>query len=635
MRIPRLVLLTAALAVAVSAAEPLDFASPNGDVHLIVTPRPGAPFSYAVTFRGQPVLEPARLGLLLDGANLTTDATVAQIERYARNETYATRGVHPVATDRANGARLTLRSPAGEGVLEVRVFDDGAAFRWLVPAAGGRGRVPDVATDFRLPVGSTAWYHDLGGHYEGVYAARSIAGRRDPAAAPTPRAGEWAGIPLTAKLPGGTGYAFITESALMDFPGMALQADRNSVFRARLGHAHPASYPFVLRYGLDEADRLAQPPAFTGAITTPWYLVGVAADLHGLVNSDLVTNLAPPPDPALFPEGVNTSWLRPGRALWRYLDGGESTLEGMREFADLAGQLGFEHNIIEGFWRRWTPEELKGLVDYSRARGVGLWLWTGSNELHTDEQRKKFFALCAAAGVAGAKVDFLDHEAKGMIDVYQGILREAAAHRIMLNFHGANKPAGEARTWPNELTREGVQGYEHRSAPLTWTAHHTIVPFTRFLAGPAEVTPVHFGERRRGTTWANQLATTIVFTTPLFTYAAHPRALLANPAVDFIRSTPTVWDETIVLPGSEIGEVAAFARRSGDRWFLGVVNGPAARTLTVDLAFLPAGARSLLAFGDVEGNDADLTKEERPVTRADRLTLSLRPGGGYVARFDP
>src|SRR5262249_20868767 len=161
---------------------------------------------------------------------------------------------------------------------------------------------------------------------------------------------------------------------------------------------------------------------------------------------------------------------------------------------------------------------------------------------------------------------------------------------LLVDFHGSNKPTGEPRTWPNELGREGIYGLEHRGM-TEWARHNATLPFTRLLAGHGDYTPVHFGDRRRETSWAHQVATAAVMTYPVPVYAAHPRTLLANPAVGMIKSIPSVWDETIVLPFSEIGEVAAFARRHGDVWFLAILNGPTARKVHIPLAFLDAGSR--------------------------------------------
>src|SRR5262249_37185214 len=158
-------------------------------------------------------------------------------------------------------------------------------------------------------------------------------------------------------------------------------------FLARLGHLPPPCYPFRLRYGLKEAERLSRPAAVTGAITTPWRVVMVGADLNALVNCDIVHNVSAPPDPKLFPKGMAPEWLRPGRCVWKYLDGGENTLAGMKEFSKLAGELGFEHNLVEGFWRRWDDAQVRELVVEANRSRVGTWLWMHSKDLRDAEKR--------------------------------------------------------------------------------------------------------------------------------------------------------------------------------------------------------------------------------------------------------
>jgi alpha-glucosidase len=202
----------------------------------------------------------------------------------------------------------------------------------------------------------------------------------------------------------------------------------------------------------------------------------------------------------------------------------------------------------------------------------------------------------------------------------------------MVNFHGANKPTGETRTWPNELTREGVYGLEHRSLQA-WARHNATLPFTRYLAGPGDYTPVVFGERRRETSWAHQVASAAVFTSPLLVYGGHPQSLLDSPAVEMIRSIPSVWEDTIVLTPSEIGEVAVLARRSGSTWFLAILNGAEGRTLHIHPSFLPSGKHDTLVVRDVPEDPAALTVERGTASRADTLAILLRPGGGFIARF--
>jgi alpha-glucosidase len=439
---------------------------------------------------------------------------------------------------------------------------------------------------------------------------------------------------VTFKLPGGAGYASITEAALLNYAGMALQADGRRGLTVGLGHRHPMNHPFQLRYGDEEHARLSKPAEVVGTVTTPWRVVLVGADLNALVNSDVIHNLCPPPDPALFPDGVKTDWVRPGRAVWKYLDGGQNTLDEMKDFSRWAGELGFEYNVIEGFWRRWSEEELRGLVDFAKQRKVGIWLWRNTKELRTPEARREFFDLCQRVGAAGVKLDFFDHEAKEVVDLYETLLREAAEHKLMVNFHGANKPTGLERTWPNELTREAVRGME--SSRLRERARHdTILPFTRFLAGHADYTPVHFGARRGDTTAAHQIATAAVFESSLLTYGAYPTKLLEHPAVEMIKSIPAEWDQTIVLPPSEIGELAAFARRKGDTWFLAVLNGPKSRKVGLPLSFLPNGPHRALVVRDHAADPATVEVVNEAATRETTLDLSLPAGGGFIARFSP
>ena len=322
--------------------------------------QPESRLTYAITFKNKPVIEASPLGALFDAVDLTDGVEVGAIKRYRVKETYPWRGVHTLATNHFNGAALSLTHAKSKTrfTLEVRAFDNAVAFRHIIPG-DAKTRVPDETTQFVVPPGSTVWHHDLEGHYEAVHTQSDVA---------QIRGGEWVAPPMTFKLPGGAGYASITEAALVNYSGMALQADGRRGFRVVLGHKHPASYPFRLRYSND-VERVSAPAGISGTITSPWRVVMIGADLNTLVNSDVVHNLCPPPEPKLFPRGIQTDWIKPGRAVWKYLDGGADTFDEMKEFSRWAGELGFEYHVIEGFWSRWTDEQIKELVDYSRQWG--------------------------------------------------------------------------------------------------------------------------------------------------------------------------------------------------------------------------------------------------------------------------
>jgi alpha-glucosidase len=598
--------------------------SPDGSVGFKFFLNQGK-LSYSISCRNKQIIEPSPMEFTLDDVDLTQGAELVRLQPYDINESYPWRGVHPVATNHCNGVKIELFHTQSKSAyrLEIRVFNDAAAFRFFVPESN-QLRVPDEASTFLIPAHSTVWYHDLEGHYEGVHVKKEIS---------EVNAGQWLAPPVTFKLPDGQGYASITEAALTDYAGMALQADGARGLRVRLGHSHPPSHPYLLRYGTNEAQRLSKPAAIMGAITTPWRVVMLAPDLNGLVNCDAVHNLCPPPNPRFFPKGLHTDWLRPGRAVWKYLDdGGSNSLATAREFTRMAGELGFEHNIIEGYWSRWSDADIKDLVQYGNSKHVGIWGWKHSRDLRTPEARHDFFKRCHEVGLAGAKIDFFDHEAKELVDLYDALLSEAAEYHLLLDFHGANKPTGLSRTWPNELTREAVRGME-ASRLRDRATHDVTLPFTRFLAGPAEYTPLIFNQRRANTTWAHQIASPVIFTTPLLTYAASPSNILANPCCDMIKSIPSVWDETIVLPPSEIGEIAVFARRTGKTWFLAIMNGTAARKIKIPLSFLGKGEyRASLVRDNQDGTAAPIGLSTS-LRRSNSLTVDLLQGGGFVARF--
>ena len=599
--------------------------SPDGKITFHILPN-AERMTYSVSLENTPVIESSPLMISVDGNDLTSGVVIQKVEREEIKDTYPWLGAHNTATNHCNSARIAIIHDLTmiQHALEVRVFNDGVAYRHNISGEPNISRVPDERTAFVLPTGSQVWYAGLDGHYEAAYEDKDIA---------KVLPGEWAAPPLTFKLPGGAGYGSITEANLVNYGGMALEADGRGGWIVGLGHRQPLNYPFELRYGRDEGKRLAVPASIKGPITTPWRCILIGRNLNTLVNSTLLPNLCPPPDPTLFPQGFQSDWIKPGRAVWRYLDGGPSGVNGMKEFSRLAGQLGFEHHVIEGFWSRWTMEERQEVVNFSNKQGVKLWFWKHSNQLRTPEDQEEFFKMLHILGVAGAKIDFFDHEAKEIIDLYEQLLRKAAEYHILVVFHGANKPTGRLRTWPNELVREAVRGME--SSRFNERARHeTILPFTRYLAGPTDYTTMIFGERRRDTTWAHQVASMAIFSSPLLTIAANPQSILDNPAVDMIKSIPAVWDETIVLPESEIGRLAAYALRSGKTWFLAVMNGPKAGNLITPLTFLGTGSFNTLLVCDNPNNGAAVEVQTKTMNPQDTLTIEMPAGGGFIARFN-
>jgi alpha-glucosidase len=295
--------------------------SPDGRVELEVLPN-AERLTVAARMDGRSVLEPSPVQMSVDGFDLGAGLIWGRLETYEVDESFQWHGAHATARARGRGARLFLTSDRGQipFTFELRVFDDGIAYRHVVPGDEGAVRVPDERSAFVLPGNATVWVHDLEMHYESAYDERRVADVQP---------GQWAAPPLTFELEGGRGYGSITEANLVGYSGMALEADGRRGFVVGLGHRQPVNWPFELRYGREEAKRLGSAAAVTGTITTPWRVVLLARDLDALVNSDVVPSLCPPADPRLFPEGMDTPWVAPGLAVWRYVDGGDGSFEGL------------------------------------------------------------------------------------------------------------------------------------------------------------------------------------------------------------------------------------------------------------------------------------------------------------------
>jgi alpha-glucosidase len=594
------------------SVSPVLISSPDGKIKFSVLTK-NDQLQYSVKYNNEAVITLSRLGLVINGTTYGTRITTSQVVRYKLNETYPYRGVHSIAINKCNGAKISIVSAGKPYVLEARIFNDGVAFRYVIKNSGDAIIEKDT-TAFVLPAGSSIWSQSNIKYYEGAYSKKKIEQFK---------AGDLAGPPITVELPGGI-FAAITEGGLTDFAGISLRADGANGFNANLAGSTKKN----------------------GKIETPWRIIEIGKDLNTLVNCDIIVNVSPPLDKKLFPNAYNTDWVKPGRSVWSYLTERRSiTLNNQKLFSDLAAQLGFEYNLVDAGWHNWKDSAthkdswaiMKELVDYSAKKGVGIWVWrafvdrNGVPGIQDSAKWKEYFRKCKEIGVAGMKLDFFDSEQQDVIQFYQAGLRYAAELHLMIDFHGANKPTGETRTWPNEMGRESVRGMENR-AP--WALANTVLPFTRFLAGHADFTPVHFGARMGEVSWTHHIATMVIYASPLLVIGAEPQDILNNPAKELIKSIPTVWDETIVLPQSKIGDLAIYARRKADTWFLAAVNGlNEAKTLTVDLSFLNKGSYKLSLMKDDKAKQASAIIENN-VTPGTTFTIDLNAAGGFVGRFD-
>ncbi|MEO6150460.1 MAG: glycoside hydrolase family 97 catalytic domain-containing protein, partial [Mucilaginibacter sp.] len=578
---------------------------------------------YEVKRDGKPVIEASPLVVSVNGKLTNEVKAVELLNKIGMAETYPTRGVHSQATSNCTDAEYSVTGSGNSNfTVHVKVFNDGAAFRYEIPVTGSNS-LPADSTGFTIPAGSMIWSQGDLSSYEGTYTRRAIENVNN---------GLNAGPPVTIKLPGDNGYAAISEGGLTNFGGMALKFAGNRMFRANIRGANN----------------------FSGPINTPWRIIQVGKDLNTLVNSDIVANVSPRPDPVLFPNGVNESWLKPGKSAWSWIaTTGTSIFEvsykNMLRYSQKAGQIGLEYNLVdqgwEYFWATKTQTKwdvLKDLVDKSNEVGVKIWVWKSytpisfwkDQGLKDPKWRRDFFDSCRRVGVVGLKLDFFTGENQEVAKWQEDALKDAAEMHLMIDFHGTPKPAGTQHAWPNEMTREGIRGLEYGTDNTVWSTHNTIVPFTRFLAGHADYTPFSLrSDVGKGTTLAHQIATIALFTSPMMVLGANPDSLAVSPVKDIIKAIPTVWDETVVLPPSEIGEIAVFARRSGKAWFLSVLNNATAKSAAIKLSFLGAGSWHATEMKEGAAiNKVVLTTGS--YSNSGQISLALPAGGGYLARFE-
>ena len=588
-------------------ADSVTVGSPDRKVKIAI--EAGEQLEYGITYKGKQVIAKSDMAIVIDDKVYGTGCSISGQEKYSINESYKTRGVHSEAVNHCNGMIVTLGTDLK---LDVRVFDDGVAWRYIVDGKGGREVSGDL-TSFDIAAGSVLWFQSDCGNYEGVY--------HNPVLREEVKEGYVCGPPLTFKLPDGLGYGAITEGGLTDFAGMSLVADSEGVFKARL----------------------AGTAKLSGKIETPWRVVMVGSDLNTLVNCDIVGNVSPMADAKLFPKGMDTDWVKPGRCVWSWLaDNGGVTLDNMKKFAKMASKLGFEYNLVDEGWGHWKEDGktkwdlIKELVDYSDNLGVKTWVWKaypdhrGIAGLQTAEKRRDFFKRCSELGIVGVKIDFFNNESQEIIKFYQDALHDAAEYKLMVDFHGANKPTGASRTWPNEVTREGIRGLENGS---DWAPLNTTHPFVRYLAGHGDYTPLHFGGREGATSWPHQLASMITFTSPFLCLGVNPQHVIEHDCRDLITSIPTTWDETVVLPCSEIGSLSAFARRKGDIWYLAIMNSSEAKVISVPLEFLGKGKYTAAIYKDNLDSRGDIVEDSMDVDAGDIVSICLRADGGYVAEI--
>ena len=568
------------------------------------------------------LIAPSRLGLTVDGIDLGISPQITGKSPVKKiKEDYKIYGAHDMAHNEANEKAISLISAGKKFKVIFRAYNDGVAVRYTLPNDAKFINADSTSWVFSGEVAKVAW-SDFDGSYEGL---SHVTGLQD-----VPEAKPIMG-PLTFNVNGF--FASISEADCQDFSDMSF-IRQEKTFRATFPFA-PAGW--AIQSGRD-SEKTEYTETYEDQKVTPWRTTIIAKDLNGLINSDLIMNLCPSPK-----KGSDFSWVMPGRCLWQWWSVGAPKFADQKNWYDAAAQLKWEYYLIDDGWRYWKYADkdqwqlLGDVINYGKSIGIKTIVWVDSKEMQTPAARYTYLKRIKELGATGIKIDFIPPATASVMQWYMETMRECADLKLILNFHGCVKPTGLTRTFPMNITREAVRGNEYhmsrykRVAPLT---HDVSVPFTRFMAGAADFTPVMLDPEQLTSqkfTWAHEFAQAIVYLSPITHFADNYKCYLASPMLDLFQQIPTVWDETRVLNCTKMGEITAFARRKGNTWWVGVMNGGNATEVKLPLNFLAHATKGTLIYDGP--NNASINRQERLIKPADTLTLKLAPGGGFVAKL--
>jgi alpha-glucosidase len=657
--VPVLLLVLAFLASGIAAfgqaAQP-EAVSPSGELKIAFAtlekrePAAAGQLAYSVMFRGKPVFRWSNLSLEVQGQRLLGDTLrIASDKNGQGDETYTlVHGKSNPVRSRYNAVVIELEEtgpPNRRLTVEARAFDDGVAFRYIVPdqPAIKELRLVNERSQFDFAKDATTYPLILAGYrtsYEDNYKIMPLSAMH---------AGWLAGLPFLAELPG-VAWVALTEAHIEGYAGMYLsRTNQASVLESRLSPSADAPGLAVNR----------QTP-----LSSPWRVMMIAAEPGRLIESNMVVNLNPPAAIA------DTSWIKPGKTSWNWWSGSYAegvsfkpgmNTETMKHYIDFSAKANLEYALIDAGWSadatgpndsggditRTVPAiNMPEILEHARSKNVRVWLWL--HWTNVERQMDEAFPLYEKWGVAGLKIDFMDRDDQWMVDFYRRVVKKAAEHRLLVNFHGAYKPDGLRRTYPNLLTREGVLGLEYTK----WSArvnpdHNVMLAFTRLLAGPMDYTPGGFNNVTReafvprGTqpmvmgTRAHQLALFVVYESPFMMVSDYPGAYEGQKELDFVRAVPVTWDETRVV-AARVPDYVAIARRKGDEWYLGAITGWRPVDLNIPLDFLGGGQYTAEIYADAADateNPKNATRTQEKVAAGSTLKLKLVSGGGAAVRI--
>ena len=582
----------------------------------------------AVWRKVEQIVAPSPVGLDLQEGSLGPLKLVG-VERVKRDRLIPLTATKArVVRDHYNGAAVTFAETTGAKrrvTIEARAYDDGVAFRYLLPE-GREVALTGEKTTLLFPTDPECEASEYVGSHEKEWVKRRVS-KLD-------RGKLYEHLLLCSSASGRTQFA-VAQADFSGYAGAALEPVDGGV-RVRVTPRH------------DRKDVAVVSPR---GLKSAWRVVMMGDRAGNFIESNLIGNLSP--------QAVGDfSWVKPGMSAWDWWSGataGEKpSMERYRRFIDFAAASGFRYFLIDAGWalnsgpcceadprtditRPDQAIDMPALVKYAAEKGVGLLLW--AHWKHVEPRMDEVLDTYQRWGIKGVKVDFMERDDQEMVAFYVRLARETARRRLLLDMHGAFHPMGLARTYPNYITQEGVLGLEYNKwSGLVTPGHNVKLAYTRMLLGPMDYTPGGFRNSTpetfvardvmpmTRTTRGQALAQYVVYESSLQMVSDDPAAYQNTAGFDFIKRVPTAWDETKFLDGTPDSHIV-LARRSGKNWFLGAMTNEQGRVIDIPLSFLPSGTFQATVWQDgAEPNDVE--KVVKQVTRRDRLRIKLARGGG-------
>jgi alpha-glucosidase len=637
-----------ALAGVCRAQSSYDLKSPDGKIELRI--RTAGYVQYDVVLKGRALLEGCTLSLDVEHKVLGKDVKVLSAKARSYDKVVEPVVHQKFAKIRENYKELRLEMDGGYAVT-FRAYNEGVAYRFETSLPGKEVKVFGEEANFNFTADDVVFYpqeDSMFSHNERKYLPQHLS-EINPTFI--------ASLPAVVNVGEGAEVA-IAESDLEEYAGLWLKGTGGNGLAATFPH-------YTLKEKL-ERDRDFRPvetadyiAVTTGTRTFPWRLMGIVERDADLLTNQLVWLLESPS------KVEDTSWIKPGKVAWDWWNAnnlynvdfksGVNT-QTYKYYVDFAAKYGLQYIILDEGWYKLgnvlevAPEvNMEELSAYAKSKNVGIVLWVVWKSL--DDQLIPALDQFAKWGVKGIKVDFMQRDDQKMIEYYAKVSRETAKRKMLVDFHGGQKPALMTRTWPNLISAEGVRGMEWSK----WSAdsepkHNVTLPYTRMFLGPMDYTPGAMLNATKGTfapifgqpmalgTRCHQLAMYVVFESPLEMLADSPSNYMREPeAMEFLSPIPSVWDETKALDG-KISEYALVARRTGNDWYVGAMTDWTARELEVDFSFLPEGNFWLEAYQDGVNADhhaSDYVKTKVQVNKTTKLKIKLAPGGGWVGHVHP